>query len=443
MNRLLLNLRVSTTFLAATIVHKENEKNEKIHRNLDGYPNSIFATAIANSSKMIRRRMEECGAPGMVVAVSINGRTVWSQGFGYSDVENDVECHPGTVMRVASISKCFTSVAMAKLWEEGKLDVDKPIHDYLPDYPPMKYKGKEVRVTLKHLLCHVGGVRHYNKEDVPDDKSKKENESEIYSTKHYTTVTEGLELFKDDPLINHPDENKFGYSSHAWTLVSAVLEKASGKTFLRLMNDTFHSLGMKHTKPDLNNPIIYGRSRYYERKDGRLFNSPYVDLSYKWSGGGFLSTVGDLLKFADAVMYCYNVKNTNYLPGFLRKDTVEKLWSSFSVPQRSEMSSDPEYMRYGLGWYVCPGQEGRGNCPNHQLEVAHTGGSVGASSIILLLPDAKIDLPNSCPPSSADYKSDGVRSDAPMQGMSVAIITNIGKANLTPLARNISQQFLR
>ena len=63
----------------------------------------------------MKQKKEECGSPGVAVAVSVDGRVVWREGFGYSDVENSVQCTPDTVMRIASISKPLTATAVGML----------------------------------------------------------------------------------------------------------------------------------------------------------------------------------------------------------------------------------------------------------------------------------------------------------------------------------------
>lgn len=63
---------------------------------------------------LVKRVKEEKGCPGLAISVSLNGKTVWSEGFGYSDIENDVHCKPTTVMRIASISKPLTATAASK-----------------------------------------------------------------------------------------------------------------------------------------------------------------------------------------------------------------------------------------------------------------------------------------------------------------------------------------
>jgi CubicO group peptidase (beta-lactamase class C family) len=65
-------------------------------------------------------------------------------GLGLADVENHVPCHPYTVMRIASISKSMTMAVVARLWEEGKLDLDKPVQHYVPSFPKKTFNQQEV-----------------------------------------------------------------------------------------------------------------------------------------------------------------------------------------------------------------------------------------------------------------------------------------------------------
>ncbi|GBO02176.1 Serine beta-lactamase-like protein LACTB, mitochondrial, partial [Araneus ventricosus] len=128
------------------IVHKN-----KISCEIDLNPRKVieiideddpYDKAIRKSRDIVQRVKDEYGIPGLVVGVSIDGRTVWKEGFGYADVENRVMCSSDTVMRIASISKSITMAAVAKLWEQGKLDVDKPVQEYVPSFPQKFYGGK-------------------------------------------------------------------------------------------------------------------------------------------------------------------------------------------------------------------------------------------------------------------------------------------------------------
>ncbi|XP_071355201.1 serine beta-lactamase-like protein LACTB, mitochondrial isoform X1 [Trachinotus anak] len=436
-----------------------------------------YGAAVKVSRDLVERikvGMEaEVGAPGLVVGVSVDGVQVWCEGIGYADLENRVPCSPETVMRIASISKPLTSAAAARLCEEGKLDLDVPVQKYVPEFPQKQFDGQDVTITPRMILSHLSGIRHYEKDakKVKEDKEKakrllkpplkeKEDEKrssekkdkstteqntkgkeatqaqrkkefeheEYYLKDNFENVTQALDLFKNDPLIFKPGTT-FLYSTHAFTLLSAVVEQAAGQRFLDVMMNMFRELGMLNTVPDENDPIIYHRSRYYRlSKKGRVVNCPYVDTSYKWAGGGFLSTVGDLLLFGNALLYSYQVahlKDTEGLqPGFLKPKTALNLWAPVD---RTEGSWDKDGV-YAQGWLVVEKLQKYGQCRKRRHYVSHTGGAVGASSVLLVLPSEEI------------YQCQGQRPLLP-QGVVVTIITNMQSVGLNSTALKIAHEF--
>lgn len=237
-----------------------------------------------------------------------------------------------------------------------------------------------------------------------------------------------MDLFKDDPLIFKPGTT-YLYSTHAFTLLSAVVERAAGQPFVEYMSAMFREVGMLHTVPELNEPIIYHRSRFYHvNKKGRIVNCPYVDNSYKWAGGGFLSTVADLLMFGNALLYSYQIaqlKDTDgLLPGLLKPHTALTLWAPV---ERTEGSWDKDG-QYAQGWLVVEKEQKFGQCRNRRHYVSHTGGAVGASSVLLVLPAEKTE------PSKR-------KTENLPQGVVVTIITNMQSVGLNTTALAIAQQF--
>ncbi|KAK5902253.1 hypothetical protein CesoFtcFv8_007527 [Champsocephalus esox] len=437
-----------------------------------------YSAAIKVSRDLVERIKvsleDEVGAPGLVVGVSVDGAHVWSEGIGYSDLENRVPCGPGTVMRIASISKPLTSAAAARLCEEGKLELDVPVQKYVPEFPQKQFDGEDVTITPRMILSHLSGIRHYEKdakkvredrekakrllkaEKKEDEKStsgnndtpateqenkskeatkaqkKKEFEHEEYYLKdNFEDVTHALDLFKDDPLIFKPGTT-FLYSTHAFTLLSAAMERAAGKHFLDVMMNMFRELGMLNTVPDENDPIIYHRSRYYHlNKRGRVVNCPYVDNSYKWAGGGFLSTVGDLLLFGNALLFSYqaaHLKDTEgLLPGFLKPNTAIDLWAP---ADRTEASWDKDGL-YAQGWLVVEKLQKYSQCRKRRHYVSHTGGAVGASSVLLVLPSEE-----------KDEHRDRPRQTTPLpKGVVVTIIANMQSVGLNGTALKIAHEF--
>lgn len=146
---------------------------------------------------------------------------------------------------------------------------------------------------------------------------------------------------------------------------------------------------------------------------------PYVDNSYKWAGGGVLSNVGDLIKFGNKMLQMYQANSDS--DTFLKSSTISQLaWSKQSCPsqQKSQQLCEPgETISYGLGWFVCHDKNG------HLKYVYHTGGAVGATSCLLIIPDP----------------SEGL---TPPKGLVVAVLCNSDSvAEITKFTLGVAEYF--
>ncbi len=229
------------------------------------------------------------GTPGLSAAVMLQGRLVFSQGAGFSDLENLVPATGATVYNIGSVSKAITAVAVLQLVEQGKVGLDDPIQKYVPSFPD---KGSPI--TLRHLLTHTSGIRHYRRTDFPDSV---DNET----MKPMASAEEGFRIFQDDPLLFPPGE-LYSYSSYAVNLLQPVVEKAGGATFEEyLRRNIWGPAGMLNTSVDVPERIVPHRARGYEVDAGRTRNYPYGDLTYKFASGGMISTAEDLVRFGAAL----------------------------------------------------------------------------------------------------------------------------------------------
>lgn len=310
----------------------------------------VWDSAASRAHTLVDSMMRDQNLPGLQVAVSVRGETVWSEGFGWADVEQRVPVWPYTKMRIGSVSKTITSAALGLLMEARKLDPGLPVQEYVPDFPE-KEKGT---VTTRLAAGHLAGIRHYRGD-------------EFLSDEHYPSVREGLDIFMEDTLLFEPGTD-YSYSSYGWNLVSAVIEGASGTSYLEFMRErVLDPLGMKQTVADFTAPIIYHRTDYYEQNEqGQLRNAPYVDNSYKWAGGGYLGTAEDLLLFGNAMMG----------DDFLRRETVEELWEPM-------VTAGGDTTGYGYGWRSSTDDRGR-------RWMGHSGGSVGGTTQFLVFPEQEV-----------------------------------------------------
>jgi len=319
--------------------------------------------------------VSESGVAGVAITVGINNELVWSEGFGYADLEQEVPIDPAlTRFRVGSTAKSMTAMALGQLHEAGLLDLDLPIQTYVPDFPQ-----KESPITTRMLAGHLGGIRHYDG-------------SEFLSTTAYTSVSDALVIFENDPVVVPPG-SEFSYSTYGYNLISAIIEGASDQEFLTYMSENvFGPTGMSRTGADHVVPIISYRSRYYGLEDGQLVNSPWVDNSNKWAGGGFLSTSEDLVRFGFA----------HLSDEFLQPDTIEMMWTS-------QLTTNGEPTGYGIGW-------GTGTDDSGRRRISHGGGSVGGTTDLRIYPD---------------------------EGLVIAVITNTSRADLGEFTDRIVEVFLR
>jgi CubicO group peptidase (beta-lactamase class C family) len=180
-------------------------------------------------------------------------------------------------------------------------------------------------------------------------------------------VDSGLSIFKNDTLLFEPG-TQYSYSTYGWNLLSAVVEGASGQPFLQYMQTrVFGPAGMTNTIAEYPDSIIPHRAHFYTRDSaGPVINAQYVDNSYKWAGGGFLSTTGDLAHVAELL-----------LEGKLLKPATRDLWWT------SQKTSVGKETGYGIGWGIVHEPSGR-------TRIGHTGGSMGGTASLMIYPEQKL-----------------------------------------------------
>lgn len=296
--------------------------------------------------KAITAQMSRLSIPGLSVAVVLDHKLRWSNGYGLADIENFVPAKAATAYRLGSISKPITAAAVMQLVERRKIDLDAPIQTYCPAFPK-----KQWPITTRLLLGHLAGVRHYK------------NDAEYGSTRHYKSVVEGLEMFKDDPLLFEPG-TKYSYTTHGFAVLGCAVEGASGMSFPDYVRENvFKPADMNRIRVDNVTDIIPNRAQGYQKtQSGELRNSELADTSYKIPGGGFISTVEDLTKFAIAMQ-------TGVL---VNKETLNLMWTS-------QKTRDGKATSYGMGWGV--GER------DGMKEVEHGGAQQRVSTYLYTIPE--------------------------------------------------------
>jgi CubicO group peptidase (beta-lactamase class C family) len=296
-------------------------------------------------------------AVGVAVGVVRNGAVVYTQGYGYADRELKAPVSSKSHFRWASVSKPVTAIAAMQLVERGKLDLDADVRKYVPEFP-----DKACTITVRHLLCHQGGVVHYVNGKVV--RTRREYDAE----NPFADVVLALDTFKESPLVCKPGE-KYSYTTHGYILLSAAVERAGKERFAdQVAARVVKPLGLTTLQPDYQWKAIPGRAVGYRKRGDDIVRSTDTDVSWKLGGGGFLSNVGDFARFAAGVMSHELVS----------AETAARMWE----PQKL---ADGKPTTYGLGFQVGPAPGGR-------RRVMHTGSQEKTRTALVLYPDEKLGL---------------------------------------------------
>lgn len=316
----------------------------------------ILADAVFN--KVFKEK-----SPGVSVLVSRDGKIIYNKGFGYADIGNCVPFTAQTKSRIGSITKQFTTSAILKLQEEGKLNVNDKLSKFLPDFP----RGDEV--TIHHLLTHTSGIHSYtNKHDFTKTVNIEVEPEEV------------IESFKNEPYDFNPGE-KFLYNNSGYFLLGYIIEKVSGQSLDDYLRNTFFKpLGMCNTGIHKSKLILENEAYGYSFENGGYVKAINWDMSRAGGAGAIYSTVYDLYLWNEAI---FNGKALN--------ETSIK--SAFTPVVLNDGKKADEFGGYGYGWII---SEDRG-----LRKISHSGGLEGFNSELRRYPEINVTicvLQNCVPP---------------------------------------------
>jgi CubicO group peptidase (beta-lactamase class C family) len=303
----------------------------------------------------IRKAVVEQGTPSIAVSVVKNGEIVWEEGFGWADREKRIPSSAHTMYSLASVSKSFTATGLMILKEQGKIDLDQPINNYLGDAKVTARIGNAADATVRRVLNHSSGLPlHYQffYEDEPTRRPPMETTILRYAN-----------------LITPPGEN-YEYSNLGYGLIDYVISRVSGKPYIDFMREqVFQPLGLTHTSVNVGPGLAaYAAQRY--ATDGTPI--PFYDFDHP-GGSAVYASAHDM---------------ANYGMFQLKEHLAEqkRILSDASIDEmhRPSMKTGP-HSGYGMGWEDM-------ELANGMHVVQHTGGMGGVSTIIRLIPAKRVAI---------------------------------------------------
>jgi len=215
------------------------------------------------------------------VLVARGSDVMLSKGYGSANLEWNILNAPSTKFRLGSITKQFTAASILLLEERGKLKLDDPIKNYVPEAPAAWDK-----ITIFNLLTHTSGIPNFT--SLPEYQSLKLRE---------TPVAKTIAAVRDKPLDFAPGE-KMSYSNSGYLVLGHVIERITGGSYERFVSDTiFAPLGMKDSGYDSNTAIIPRRAAGYAPSPAGPINAGFIHMSIPHGAGALYSTTEDLLRW--------------------------------------------------------------------------------------------------------------------------------------------------
>jgi D-alanyl-D-alanine carboxypeptidase len=230
------------------------------------------------------------------ILIQKSGRTVYAKSFGWANRQHKVPNKIDTRYKVASITKAFTAVLILRLYEQGRVDLNKTVRTYLPDYAGEAGD----KVTIHQLLNHTSGMANIDR-NLTGAESAIRNGIPHYQTP--LTTDELLAKYCSERLVNEPGR-VFDYNNADYIVLGKIIERVHGKPYEQVLSESIlQPLAMRDTGMLYQHDVLDGLADTYFFRDDlkRLANDLPVYIENWYAAGAMYSTARDLLKFSDAL----------------------------------------------------------------------------------------------------------------------------------------------
>lgn len=307
--------------------------------------------AVKKMDQIAPQLLERYQVPGEALGLVWNGEVVWSAGYGLADKERDVPVTGDTVFQVASISKALTSWGVMKLVENGRLDLDAPVEQYLTRWhlPPSSYDSSGV--TIRRLLSHSAGLSVHGYPGLPPDVQLPSLEESL----------SGNNGGAGEVRITMEPGAQFSYSGGGFTLLQLIIEEVTGESFSAYMQrEVLDPLGMVHSSFEWRADLRPATAVAYGETGAPLPNYLFTEKA----AAGLYTTAPDLARFVAAEMPGPHGEPAGR--GVLSPDTLNLMFTRVIDSQ-------------GLG-------QGVGRLPDGSESISHGGANAGWRGFIRAYP---------------------------------------------------------
>jgi CubicO group peptidase (beta-lactamase class C family) len=386
--KIILVASILTGFLFSCKEHKQTKTNVAVQYDSLYQPAAFIDTERIERIKKVlpvidsiyKNHAAENHFPGIAFGIVVDGHLIYRGNYGYTDLEKKILVTSASLFRIASMSKSFTAMAILKLRDEGKLNLDDPAYFYIPALKNIKYPTADAPpITIRHLLTHGAGFP----EDNPwGDRQLADTDKDL------------MEFIGKQISFSNPPGIAFEYSNLGFTLLGKIVTAVSGKRYQDYIKENiWQRLGMKNTEWEYANvapeKLTHGyrwlNNQWNEEK--LLHDTP----DGSWGAmGGMISSIDEFANYMALHMLAWPPSNMEET-GPVKRSTVREmhhpwrfngLYPNNQFPDGRNCTLATAY-NYGLGWMQ--------DCDN-KIYISHSGGLPGFGSQWRIMPDYGIGV---------------------------------------------------
>ena len=318
--------------------------------------------AIRHIEKRVRQEMRRLDIPGFAIAVVDDQSIVWEGYYGVGNLDAEDPVTADTIFRVGSISKVFTAMEVMRLRDEGLVNLDSPIEDYLSDFDVRRFFQSDESITVRSLLTHRSGL-------------PRNGTLPLWYWDPGAAVLRELVGSLKDAYAVAPPWTRYKYSNIGYVTLGLLIEELRGGLWPYYMQrELLRSIGM-NSSAFVSEGLPAGRTiaTGYFPVNGENAPGGEYDIIYMPSGN-LHSTVGDLAAFMQFLFRDGRVGNVH----LIQAETLNEMY-------RPDYSTDQDPQMNGLGWFTDDTYLG-------ERVVFHDGTNSGTISYFAMVPGQKLGL---------------------------------------------------
>ena len=298
------------------------------------------------------RILKEWNAPGVTIAVVEKNKVIYTGGFGFRDYEKKLPVTENTLFAIGSCTKAFTSSILGMLEKEGKLSIDKPVRDYLPELV-FKNDYTNKHATLRDMMCHRTGLPRHDYSWYGSTASR----NDLLERVRYQEPTYEL-------------REKYQYNNFMFLAQGVMIEKITGKSWEENMRERiFKPLGMNNTNLSvIDMEKSPDRSLAYSSANNKIKAIPYRNIDAIGPAGSINSCAKDMANWLITWINDGKFNGKDIIPPSYRSDAITAQISPGGGLPNTE-NPDLHMSGYGLAW-------GMSSYRGH-YRVEHSGGIDG------------------------------------------------------------------